>query len=175
MRLRQQVRRDGSTDDPDVDGVNPPAGTLPETDRDVVNPAQGAVPPQGAPLVDTQEPDDEHDHDVDFVEGAAPQASDSTQTGQDEQPSLSASGQLHVTDVDVGEAAFQARTSADPVVGLYGSLVIDALGAWTYTLDNDSADGVQGFKSGRYANGYVGYSNGRRYDTRHQHHSSRYE
>nr|VFJ51563.1 MAG: VCBS repeat-containing protein [Candidatus Kentron sp. DK] len=48
------------------------------------------------------------------------------------------SGQLAASDVDAGESGFQAQTLA----GQYGSLAIDAAGAWTYSLAND-ADAVQ--------------------------------
>ena len=45
---------------------------------------------------------------------------------------------LSITDADTGEAAFQAGT----VSGTYGSLDIDASGAWTYTADN-SLEAIQ--------------------------------
>jgi len=44
----------------------------------------------------------------------------------------STSGKLDITDVDDGEAAFNATT----ITGLFGSLAIDDAGAWVYTLDN---------------------------------------
>ena len=56
---------------------------------------------------------------------------------------LVAAGQLSITDADTGEAAFQAAI----VSGTYGSLDIDASGAWTYTADNDRAD-IQGLGAG---------------------------
>ena len=40
-----------------------------------------------------------------------------------------------MTDIDAGESAFQAET----VSGNYGSVTIDAAGAWTYTIDNTLA------------------------------------
>jgi VCBS repeat-containing protein len=52
---------------------------------------------------------------------------------------LVVSGQLNVADVDRGEAVF-ADVVADALQGLYGSFSFDSsTGAWTYTLDNDSA------------------------------------
>ena len=52
-----------------------------------------------------------------------------------------ASGQLQVSDVDKGDnPAFHAET----LQGLYGQLVIDASGHWTYQLDNASAQVLQG-------------------------------
>jgi VCBS repeat-containing protein len=49
-----------------------------------------------------------------------------------EDSQLTATGQLTVVDPDTGEASFQAAT----IAGAYGSLVLSAEGAWTYTLDN---------------------------------------
>nr|WP_275658901.1 VCBS domain-containing protein [Shewanella sp. Isolate11] len=45
---------------------------------------------------------------------------------------LSATGQLQVSDVDAGEAAFTAGT----IPGAFGSLDIDSTGGWTYTSYN---------------------------------------
>jgi VCBS repeat-containing protein len=45
---------------------------------------------------------------------------------------LMASGVLSIADPDAGEASFRAGVFA----GAYGSLTLDAAGAWTYTLDN---------------------------------------
>ena len=50
-----------------------------------------------------------------------------------------ATGTLTVSDVDAGEAQFVAHGAQDPVKGAYGSLTVDAAGAWIYTLDNASA------------------------------------
>lgn len=50
---------------------------------------------------------------------------------------LSASGQLTVSDVDAGEAAFLVPLA--PLQGVYGSLTLTADGSWTYTLANGSA------------------------------------
>lgn len=58
---------------------------------------------------------------------------------------LTTTGQLTVTDVDNGEAGFAAI--ATPLVGTYGSLVMDATGLWTYTLDNPAA-AVQALNTG---------------------------
>ena len=46
------------------------------------------------------------------------------------------SGTLTISDIDTGEELFTTGTS----VGSYGSVTIDAAGAWTYTLDNANAD-----------------------------------
>ncbi|MEY9780213.1 VCBS domain-containing protein [Sinorhizobium fredii] len=57
-----------------------------------------------------------------------------------------ASGTLSVSDVDAGEAMFQAPASLD---GVYGSFTFDpATGTWTYTLDNDRA-ATQALKQGQ--------------------------
>ncbi|WP_202800053.1 VCBS domain-containing protein, partial [Sinorhizobium fredii] len=57
-----------------------------------------------------------------------------------------ASGTLSVSDVDAGEAMFQAPASLD---GVYGSFTFDpATGTWTYTLDNDRA-ATQSLKQGQ--------------------------
>ncbi|WP_270732840.1 VCBS domain-containing protein [Shimia sp. Alg240-R146] len=45
-----------------------------------------------------------------------------------------ATGQLSVTDVDSGQSSFAAASH----VGTYGTLAVDAQGAWTYTLNNAS-------------------------------------
>lgn len=50
---------------------------------------------------------------------------------------LTASGSITVTDVDSGQSLFQVP--ATPLLGVYGSVEIDAQGNWTYTLDNASA------------------------------------
>jgi VCBS repeat-containing protein len=50
----------------------------------------------------------------------------------------SAGGDLNVSDVDDGEAAFGSTTT---LLGTYGSFVFNlANGTWTYTLDNNDAD-----------------------------------
>ena len=56
---------------------------------------------------------------------------------------ISDSGNLTVADPDAGESAFSAET----IVGSYGSLTIDAAGAWTYTADNSQA-AIQGLDAG---------------------------
>ncbi|QTN21344.1 tandem-95 repeat protein [Rhizobacter sp. AJA081-3] len=50
-----------------------------------------------------------------------------------EDTTLSSGGQLLVSDPDAGEAAFQPQVNA---AGTYGSLTIDAGGAWSYALNN---------------------------------------
>ena len=52
-----------------------------------------------------------------------------------EDATLTAAGQLAVADVDHGEAGFVA---VNGLSGTYGSLTMDATGAWTYSLDNAS-------------------------------------
>ena len=58
------------------------------------------------------------------------------------QPSVS--GKLNVSDIDAGEARFD--TNFD-IKGSFGSAQINALGEWSYTLNNTS-DAVQGLRSG---------------------------
>ena len=50
-----------------------------------------------------------------------------------EDTTLSASGQLSISDPDAGEAAF---TPLANIAGAHGTFSIDASGAWSYTLDN---------------------------------------
>jgi len=53
-----------------------------------------------------------------------------------------ASGNLMVSDVDTGEAVFQA-VAPDSLAGTYGNFSFDELtGAWTYTLDQSKADSL---------------------------------
>ena len=47
----------------------------------------------------------------------------------------SSSGQLQISDIDNGEAQFQAGSQT----GSYGALQLDASGSWTYTLSNGAA------------------------------------
>tara|TARA_R110001592_G_scaffold9288_1_gene49515 strand:+ start:6303 stop:7910 length:1608 start_codon:yes stop_codon:yes gene_type:complete len=58
------------------------------------------------------------------------------------QPSIS--GKLTVSDIDQGEARFE--TNFD-LKGSFGSAQINALGEWSYTLNNN-ADAIQGLRSG---------------------------
>ncbi|MDD4913385.1 MAG: VCBS domain-containing protein, partial [Sideroxydans sp.] len=46
---------------------------------------------------------------------------------------LNTSGTLTITDVDAGQAAFQAQAGT---VGAYGSFTLDAAGNWTFALNN---------------------------------------
>ena len=55
-------------------------------------------------------------------------------TEDDSNPTLTTSGNLSVTDVDAGEAVFDAAVI--DVASPLGALSIDAAGAWNYTLDN---------------------------------------
>ncbi|MBU1213177.1 MAG: VCBS domain-containing protein [Alphaproteobacteria bacterium] len=59
---------------------------------------------------------------------------------------LSIVGQLLVSDIDLGENAFQA----DTIAGSIGSLSIDAAGNWTYSADN-TLDAVQELGDGESA------------------------
>ncbi|MCP4787207.1 MAG: hypothetical protein GY903_12325, partial [Fuerstiella sp.] len=60
-----------------------------------------------------------------------------TSTGStNEDSTTNVSGTLTVADVDEGENVFAPLSS---VTGAYGSFDIDAVGTWTYTLDNNSA------------------------------------
>ena len=52
-----------------------------------------------------------------------------------------ASGQLTITDGDVGESSFQAQTNT---AGSYGSFSVGTGGEWTYTLDPAAADALTG-------------------------------
>lgn len=52
-----------------------------------------------------------------------------------EDSGIAASGVLSVSDIDTGEAAFRAGT----LVGAFGSLIVDATGAWSYALNNTLA------------------------------------
>lgn len=59
-----------------------------------------------------------------------------TKTGEvTEDVKFTATGKLSVSDVDTGEAAFQAVTGGTTANG-YGTFDIDAAGNWTYNLDN---------------------------------------
>ncbi|WP_236632959.1 LamG-like jellyroll fold domain-containing protein [Endozoicomonas elysicola] len=57
---------------------------------------------------------------------------DSATFTEDSAATLTASGSLTISDDDIGEASFNAET----INGSYGTLTIDAAGAWTYTADN---------------------------------------
>jgi VCBS repeat-containing protein len=54
---------------------------------------------------------------------------------------ITSGGQLTIKDVDgVNEQAFKAITASDPASkGIYGSLLMDSSGKWTYTLANSSS------------------------------------
>jgi len=72
-------------------------------------------------------------------------AIDGTDTGSvTEDGQLTASGTLSVDDPDSGEDTFLAETG---LAGIYGTLDIDAAGAWTYTLSN-AASAVQALNGG---------------------------
>ncbi len=61
--------------------------------------------------------------------------------------SLGVTGQLSVSDIDAGEASFQAQSST---VGSYGNLSIGIDGTWSYVLNN-GADNVQALATGETA------------------------
>ncbi|MGI9275127.1 MAG: VCBS domain-containing protein, partial [Endozoicomonas sp.] len=48
---------------------------------------------------------------------------------------LTASGILNITDIDTGESSLTAET----VIGVYGALAIDAVGNWSYEVDNSQS------------------------------------
>jgi VCBS repeat-containing protein len=58
---------------------------------------------------------------------------------------LTVSGSVTVADADTGQSLFQVPTA--PILGYFGSVMIDATGNWTYTLDNASA-AVQALPAG---------------------------
>ncbi|MCF2873052.1 VCBS domain-containing protein, partial [Octadecabacter sp. G9-8] len=66
---------------------------------------------------------------------------------EDEAVTLTAMGVLSVTDVDAGEAGFEAQSGT---AGTYGSFDIDADGVWIYTADN-SLTAVQSLADGQTA------------------------
>ena len=54
---------------------------------------------------------------------------------EDSAPSLTVSGTLNISDPDVGESQFSAGNYS----GLYGSVTLDAAGAWSYTASSSQA------------------------------------
>ncbi|MFO1432030.1 MAG: Ig-like domain-containing protein [Candidatus Competibacteraceae bacterium] len=62
---------------------------------------------------------------------------------EDDNTKRIATGKLNVTDPDSGEAGFQVQSKTSD----YGTFSIDAIGNWTYTLNNDS-NAVQDLKEG---------------------------
>ena len=54
---------------------------------------------------------------------------------EDSAPSLTATGTLSISDPDVGESQFSAGNYS----GLYGSVTLDAAGAWSYTASSSQA------------------------------------
>ena len=75
--------------------------------------------------------------------GDTPTITGDTTGSVTEDTNLMASGTLTATGGDAGEDKFTAET----VTGAYGSLTIDADGAWTYTVDNKLST-IQGLKAG---------------------------
>lgn len=62
-----------------------------------------------------------------------------------EDTTLTTSGQMTVADADANQSAFVTITA--PLAGVYGALVMDATGAWSYTLNNAAA-AVQALNTG---------------------------
>ncbi|MDZ7888723.1 MAG: VCBS domain-containing protein [Pseudomonas sp.] len=58
-------------------------------------------------------------------------------TTEDDAAHASLSGQMHVTDADIGD--HPVFTAQAHTAGHYGSFAVDAQGHWTYTLDNSQA------------------------------------
>src|SRR4029079_17634545 len=61
-----------------------------------------------------------------------------------EDATLTASGKLTVSDPDAGQAGFKAGA----VAGAYGSLTIDATGAWNYSAANTQS-AIQSLAAGQ--------------------------
>ena len=55
---------------------------------------------------------------------------------EDDDVTLSAMGQLTISDADAGEDVFAEQASAQ---GLYGTFTLEASGPWTYDADNAQA------------------------------------
>ena len=73
---------------------------------------------------------------IDGVDDLAVIAGDDTGSVREEFD-LTDTGQLSISDPDTGQvASFVAHDNTDPLEGDHGTLVIDADGNWTYTLDN---------------------------------------
>lgn len=64
-----------------------------------------------------------------------------------EDANLTAGGTLTVTDPDAGESVFRAQTNTN---GIYGKFSINALGDWTYALNNNAAN-VQALNAADHA------------------------
>ncbi len=72
-----------------------------------------------------------------------------TSTGAvSEDGALSATGTLTIADLDAGQSAFQTQTAT---AGTYGSLTLNAAGAWSYALNNSAAV-VQALAAGQVVN-----------------------
>lgn len=81
-----------------------------------------------------------HVHGADDIVPNTPATIGGTDTGSvKEDGTLSAMGHLTISDPDAGQSAFVPHTGNDALAGTYGSLTIDAAGAWTYNLDNAKA------------------------------------
>jgi hypothetical protein len=82
---------------------------------------------------------------------------------------LTDTGTLSIFDPDSGQiASFIAHDSTNPLPGSHGSLVIDADGDWTYTLDNTDPL-VQALTASQHR-----YSHRPSYGRRHARHHHRY-
>ena len=113
-------------------------------DPTTITSGDGYQPDDGQP--DAGQPDDGQPDDGQLDDGLGDDDYPPETDGQPDDTDigiLSVSGQLSITDADVGEAAFQVET----VSGSYGALAIDAAGSWTYTVDNALAD-IQGLGEG---------------------------
>jgi len=75
-----------------------------------------------------------------------PVISGSSTGSVDEDGTLTAGGSLDLSDADIGDTA--TWSVVGPSAGDYGSLILGDDGAWSYTLDNDAA---QGLKAGETA------------------------
>ncbi|MDD9155545.1 retention module-containing protein [Aliivibrio sp. S4TY2] len=59
----------------------------------------------------------------------------------EEDGTLTQSGQLDITDIDISDTTFEFDVITSPV-NAYGTVTVDANGKWTYVLDNDKAQDI---------------------------------
>ncbi|OED54334.1 RTX toxin [Aliivibrio fischeri] len=59
----------------------------------------------------------------------------------EEDGTLTQSGQLDITDIDISDTTFDFSVITSPT-NAYGSVTVDANGEWTYVLDNDKAQDI---------------------------------
>ena len=74
-----------------------------------------------------------------------------------EDVTLAVSGNLLANDVDIDVGTVLRVTSVGTVTGVYGTLALNANGAYTYTLDNSAAN-VQGLAEGQRVSDVFSYS-----------------